>query len=154
MAQSMTPEERRRLGAPSLRTFLAIADLWGLDDFQRRCVLGDAPEVDGWIASALGHRPVDLPLEMLERIGVVLAIHAALGLLHAERQEGVTWLRTPHHAPIFGSRWPLDLIIDGTQIGPIVVLEFLTAAGQSSYMPPGPLDRHWRPLGDDDISIG
>ena len=34
------PANRRRLSAPALRTFLAIADLWGLTEEQRRLVLG------------------------------------------------------------------------------------------------------------------
>ena len=34
------PANRRRLSPPALRTFLAIADLWGLTEEQRRLVLG------------------------------------------------------------------------------------------------------------------
>src|SRR4051812_39972760 len=34
------PANRRRLSPPALRTFLAIADLWGLAEEQRRLVLG------------------------------------------------------------------------------------------------------------------
>ena len=34
------PGNRRRLSAPALRTFAAIADLWGLSEEQRRLVLG------------------------------------------------------------------------------------------------------------------
>src|SRR3546814_12183009 len=34
------PDNRRRLSASGLRTFLAIADLWELTDEQRRLILG------------------------------------------------------------------------------------------------------------------
>ena len=36
----LSPANRRRLSAPGLRTFLAIADLWGLTEEERRLVLG------------------------------------------------------------------------------------------------------------------
>ncbi len=34
------PANRRRLSGPALRTFLAIADLWKLNEGQRRLILG------------------------------------------------------------------------------------------------------------------
>ena len=34
------PANRRRLSAPALRTFVTIADLWGLTEEQRLLVLG------------------------------------------------------------------------------------------------------------------
>jgi hypothetical protein len=38
--QRFTPANRRRLSAPGMRTFLAIADLWKLTEEERRLVLG------------------------------------------------------------------------------------------------------------------
>src|SRR5262249_50050782 len=39
-ASRFAPANRKRLSAPALRTFLAIADLWGLSEEQRLLVLG------------------------------------------------------------------------------------------------------------------
>ena len=39
-AHRFKADNRRRLSAPGLRTFLTIADLWGLDERQRLLVLG------------------------------------------------------------------------------------------------------------------
>ena len=39
-ADRHSPGNRRRLGGPGLRTFVRIADLWHLDEDQRRLVLG------------------------------------------------------------------------------------------------------------------
>ncbi|MDO9708875.1 hypothetical protein [Paracraurococcus lichenis] len=145
-------ERRRRLSGPGLRTLLAITDLWGLDDAERRRVLGGSPEIDTWIQSARAHHPLALPDDVLAQISSILAIHQALGVLHVLEHEGVEWLRTPHAAPVFGGRPPLDIVINGEPSGPLVVLGFLHAAQQGLYMPPGPLDRHFRPYDDDDIS--
>ena len=126
---SLTLEERRRMGGPGLRTLLAIAGLWGLDDVQHRRMLGDAPEVDDWIAAAREHRPVDMPDETLERIGVLLTIHAEV----AGRAEGIAWLTDP----ALDGRTPLDLIASGSRDGQLAVLDLLRdlrlAAARSRY---------------------
>jgi hypothetical protein len=39
-AIGFAPANRKRLSAPALRTFMAIADVWGLNEAQRLLVLG------------------------------------------------------------------------------------------------------------------
>ena len=69
------PANRRRLSAPAFRTFLAIADLWGLGEEERRhqgSCHGEAhhPEVQHHVAKMrMAHDAAD----------ALLALHARLG---------------------------------------------------------------------------
>jgi hypothetical protein len=150
------PENRRRLSAPGLRTFLAIADLWGLDETQRLLVLGYPPRstFHKWAKTVREHGEITLDADVLTRISAVLGIHQALGVLHGSEREGVAWLRTPHEAIVFGGRPPLDLVTSGTQDGLLMVRRFLDAARGGIYMEPiEALDRNARPYTDEDLVI-
>jgi hypothetical protein len=150
------PENRRRLSAPGLRTFLAIADLWGLDESQRLLVLGYPPRstFHKWAKTVREHGEITLDADVLTRISLILGIHQALGVLHGSEREGVAWLQTPHKATIFGGRPPLDLVTSGTQDGLLMVRRFLDAARGGIYMEPvAALDRHARPYRDEDLVI-
>src|ERR1700742_953666 len=91
------PANRRRLSAPALRTFLAIADLWGLSEEQRRLVLGypSRSTYHNWCRQAREHGAFTLDVDVLTRISAVLGIHQPLGILFPTEQLGVEWLRTP-----------------------------------------------------------
>lgn len=146
-------ESRRRLSAPGLRTFSAIADQWGLTEEQRRLVLGVPPRstYQSWTKSAREHRDVTLDVDVLTRISAVLGIHQALGILHATEREGVEWLRGPHAAIVFGGNPPLQLVTSGIQDDLLTVRRFLDAARGGIYMAPNEIDRGFRPYTDADI---
>src|SRR6267154_4659469 len=110
---------RRRLSAPALRTFLAIADLWGLTEEQRLLVLGypSRSTYHNWCKLAREHGAFTLDVDVLARISAVFGIHQGLGILFPTEQLGVDWLRTPHSAVVFGGRPPLDLVTCGSQDG-------------------------------------
>ena len=147
------PANRRRLSGPGLRTFLSIADLWGLSDEERLLVLGlpSRSTYYNWVKAVREHRDITLDVDMLVRISAVLGVHQALGVLHATERDGVAWLRKPHEAPLFGGRPPMALITSGTQDGLMSVRRFLDAARGGLYMPPGELDREFRPYVDEDV---
>ena len=150
------PENRRRLSAPGLRTFLAIADLWRLDESQRLLVLGCPARstFHKWAKTAREHGDLTLDVDTLTRISAVLGIHQALGVLHRSEQDGVAWLKTPHQATVFGGRPPLDLVTSGTQDGLMTVRRFLDAARGGLYMEPvEALDRTFVPYRDEDLVI-
>lgn len=149
------PENRRRLSAPGLRTFLAIADLWGMDETQRRLVLGypSRSTFHSWARTAREHGSLTLDVDVLTRISAVLGIHQALGVLHDDEQEAVAWLRMPHDATVFGGRPPLELLTNGTQDGLMTVRRFLDAARGGLYMPPNAIDRDFQPATDADLVI-
>jgi uncharacterized protein (DUF2384 family) len=152
-ASRFSPVTRRRLSAPGLRTFLAISDLWGLTEDQRRLVLGlpSRSTYYNWLKAVREHREIVLDVDVLTRISAVLGIHQALGVLHGEEREAVAWLRGPHGATIFGGRPPLDLVVCGTQDGLLSVRRFLDAARGGLYMAPNELDRAFAPYTDADV---
>jgi len=147
------PANRRRLSGPGLRSFLAISDLWGLTEEQRRLVLGlpSRSTYHNWIKAVREHREITLDVDVLTRISAVLGIHQALGVLQDGERDAVAWLRGPHSAPVFGGRPPLDLVVSGTQDGLFLVRRFLDGARGGLYMPPNELDRGFRPYTDTDI---
>src|SRR3546814_9190705 len=59
------PANRRRLSAPNFRTFLAIADLWGLSEEQRRLILGypSRSAFHSWAKQAREHGEFTLDVE-------------------------------------------------------------------------------------------
>ncbi|MGE4323525.1 MAG: antitoxin Xre/MbcA/ParS toxin-binding domain-containing protein [Sphingobium sp.] len=150
------PANRRRLSAPALRTFLAIADLWGLNEEQRRLILGypSRSTYHSWCKQAREHGAITFDVDVLTRISALLGIHQALGVLFADEHEGVDWLRHPHGAPLFGGRPPLDLVTSGMQDGLMMVRRFLDAARGGAYMPPNAADADFHPYDDSEIVFG
>lgn len=147
------PENRRRLSAPGLRAFIAIADLWGLNEEQRRLALGfpSRSTYHNWTKAAREHRDITLDADILTRISIVLGVHQALGVLHATEVEAVTWLRSPHGAPVFGGQAPVDLIAGGAQDAMLTVRRFVDAARGGAYMAPNALDQDFKAYEPGDI---
>lgn len=147
------PANRRRLSAPALRTFLAIADLWGLTEAQRLLVLGypSRSTYHNWCKQAREHGTFTLDVDVLTRISAVLGIHQALGVLFRTEQLGVEWLRTPHNAAIFAGRPPIDLVTSGSQDGLLTVRRFLDGARGGIYMQPNAIDEGFAPYDDKEI---
>ncbi|MBY3304705.1 MbcA/ParS/Xre antitoxin family protein [Rhizobium laguerreae] len=151
--ERFAPANRKRLSAPALRTFLAIADLWGLSEEQRLLMLGypSRSTYHNWAKQAREHGAFTLDVDTLTRISAVLGIHQALGVLFSDERAGVAWLRTPHQAPVFGGHPPLDIVTNGTQDGLMTVRRFLDGARGGLYMQPNMLDKAFTPYEDADI---
>ena len=147
------PANRRRLSGASLRSFLVIANIWGLTEKQRRLILGNPARstYQGWVKKAREHRDIMLSVDVLTRISAILGIHMGLRTLFAEEQEGVAWLRRPHGARVFGGAAPIDLITSGTQEMLITVRRFIDAARGGLYMSPSSDERDWPPYDDSEI---
>jgi hypothetical protein len=154
-AARFAPANRRRLSAPALRTFLAIADLWGLTEQQRLLVLGypSRSTYHNWCKQAREHGAFTLDVDVLTRISAVLGIHQALGTLFADERQGVAWLRGPHQATVFGGRPPLELVTSGSQDGLLTVRRFLDGARGGVYMAPNSIDEAFTPYDDAEIVI-
>jgi hypothetical protein len=147
------PANRRRLSPPALRTFLAIADLWGLTEEQRLLVLGypSRSTYHNWCKQAREHGSIALDVDVLTRISVVFGIHQALGILFPTERLGVEWLRTPHNSIVFGGRPPLDLVTSGSQDGLLTVRRFLDGARGGIYMQPNEIDQAFVPYSDSEL---
>ena len=144
---------RRRLSAPALRTFLAVADLWGLTEEQRLLVLGypSRSTYHNWCKQAREHGAFTLDVDVLTRISAVFGIHQALGILFQQERLGVDWLRSPHKAVVFGGHPPLDLITNGSQDGLLTARRFLDGARGGLYMQPNTIDEAFTPYDDAEI---
>lgn len=147
--------ERRRLSAPGLRTFLAVADLWRMTEEERLRVLGSPSRstYHGWAKAAREHRDVTLDLDTLTRISAFLGIYQALLILEGDEASGLRWLRAPHGAPVFAGRPPMALVADGSQDALLTVRRFLDAARGGIYMPPNAVDEGFTPYEDGDIDL-
>src|ERR1700730_13276952 len=147
------PANRRRLSAPALRTFLAIADLWGLTAEQRLLILGypSRSTYHNWCKQAREHGAFTLDVDVLTRISAVLGIHQGLGILFPTEQLGVEWLQTPHNAVVFGGRPPLDLVTSGSQDGGVTVRRVVDGARGGLYMQPNTIDDAFTPYDDTEI---
>src|SRR5882724_6883280 len=82
-------KSRERLGAPALRTFVGIAERWGLTEAQRIKILGfpGRSTYHLWIAKAREKKSVLLPLDTLLRLSAVLGIHKDLNILFGRPEE-------------------------------------------------------------------
>ena len=151
----LAPANRRRLSAPALRTFLAIADLWELTEEQRLLVLGypSRSTYHGWCKQAREHGAFTLDVDVLTRISALFGIHQALGILFSQERDGIAWLRGPHHAIVFGGRPPLDLVTSGSQDGLLTVRRFLDGARGGFYMQPNSIDEAFTPYDDSEIAF-
>lgn len=149
------PANRKRLSAPALRTFLTIADLWGLNEEERRLILGypSRSTFHNWARQAREHGEITLDVDVLTRISAVLGIHQALGILFADERGGLDWLRGPHEALVFGGRPPLALITSGSQDGLLTVRRFLDAARGGLYMAPNAIDAAFEQYRDTDVAF-
>lgn len=147
------PGNRRRLSAPALRTFAAIADLWGLSEEQRRLVLGypSRSTYQNWMKIAREQGEVTLDVDALMRLSAVFGVHQALGVLFADAREQLDWLKTPHDAPLFGGQRPISLVTSGALDGIMHVRRFLDAARGGIYMAPNGLDMDFAPTTAGDI---
>jgi uncharacterized protein (DUF2384 family) len=146
MAPSPTPPPprhdratRRRISGPGLRAFLAIADRWGLDEDDRRQVLGvpSPAAYSRWVQRARAGEALDLPTGVLMRLAAVLTVHRLLRQLFGGRHEALDWLRTPHDAPPFGGQPPLAFLTGGSLEGLDAVCHYLNALAQGQPAAPG-----------------
>lgn len=147
--------ERRRLSGPAMRTFLRIADRWGLGEAERLRVLGlpGRSTYYGWVDKARRERTLALNLDVLLRISAVLGIHKALRIVFVHDREVKAWLLAANRGPSFGGQRPIDLITSGTQDGLLAVRRHLDAWRGGPFAAPNALDEVAEPLTDADIVI-
>jgi uncharacterized protein (DUF2384 family) len=144
---------RRRLSGPALRTFLRIAELWGLSEAEKLRALGlpGRSTYYGWIDKARRERPFALGLDVLLRISAVLGIHKALRIVFPNDRDAEAWLLAANRGPSFGGQRPIDLITSGTQDGLLTVRRHLDAWRGGPFAAPNRADEESMPLSDADI---
>lgn len=125
--QSIDAATRRRVSGPGLRTFLAIADRYGLSTRDRVILLGEPSNstYHEWVRKARAEASLVLPLDTLTRISGMLGIHKALGIIFPVEAEAMTWLKGPHRGEVFGGQAPLQVMIEGGLDGILTVRRYL-----------------------------
>ena len=127
--QAIDPAARRRVSGPGLRSFLAIAERYGLSTQDRIALLGEPSRstYHEWVRKAHANAALSLPLDTLTRISGVLGIHKALSILFVIEAEGMTWLKGPHRGDVFGGQAPIELMVEGGLDGILTVRRYLDA---------------------------
>lgn len=144
---------RRRLSGPGLRTFIAICERWGLNELERRHILG-SPSTSvyrRWTAAACEAHEIALEADTLMRISAVLGVHAALGTLCRDEKEEIAWLRGVNRAAVFDGQAPLQLMLGGSLDGLLIIRRFLDAAVCGGSMEPNQADQDFQSYKDTDI---
>lgn len=151
----MAVDRRRQVSAPVLRTFLAIADLWGLNEDQRRRILGLPARATyhTWARKAREHQEITLDFDVLIRISLVLGIYQGLRILYPTEQAGVEWLKRANKASTFNGRAPIDLVTSGFQDALFETRRYLDGARGGLFLAPNEADENFTPYTDDDIVI-
>lgn len=119
------PAGRRRLSAPGLRAFFAIARAWQLTAAEERALLG-------WPPSSTFHKyksgnPGVLSFDTLTRLSLVLGIYKALQVLYPEPGFADRWMRVPNAHPMFGGATPIAFAADAGLDGLLQVRRLLDA---------------------------
>lgn len=129
VAQSIGAAARRRVSGPGLRTFLAVAERWGIATRDRIALLGEPSNstYHEWVRKARTESALTLPLDTLTRISGILGIHKALGILFPIEAEAMTWLRGPHQGEVFGGQAPIEMAVEGGLDGILTVRRYLDA---------------------------
>ncbi len=107
-------EERARVSAPGMRTFLNIARRWELSERQQAQLLEcKLPQLRKWARIAREHKPLALDTGTLLRISVVIGVFADLRqflLLVSGAREERLWLLRPRQLPPFNGLCPLEVL--------------------------------------------
>lgn len=107
-------EERARVSAPCVRTFLNIARRWDLSESQQSGLLDcNVPQLREWAKIAREHKPLTLETSTLLRISAVLGVFADLRqflLLVSGAREERLWLLRPRQFPPFNGQRPLEVL--------------------------------------------
>lgn len=152
MALPVDAAARRRVSGPGLRTFLAIADRYGIATKDRIALLGEPSNstYHEWVKKARADAALTLPLDTLTRISGVLGIHKALGILFPIEAEAMAWLTGPHQAEVFGGQAPIAVAIDGGLDGILTVRRYLDAWRGGVRGGPG-ADAPFQPVREQDV---
>ena len=106
-----SPQVRKRLSAPAIRTFFNIAHSWGLSVKEQLALLGfPAPSTyHKYKSGQIG----TLSFDTLTRISLVLGAYKALHILYPDETLAAGWVRLPNSHPMFGGRPAIELMMNG-----------------------------------------
>jgi hypothetical protein len=106
-----SPQVRKRLSGPAVRTFFNVARAWELSVKEQLALLGfpAASTYHKYKAGQIG----TLSYDALTRMSLVLGIYKALHILYPSDALADSWIRLPNANELFGGRPAIHLMIDG-----------------------------------------
>lgn len=115
---------RQRHGPGALRTWLRIAESWGLTEREAATLLGaGASTYRRWKRNP----QVTLDIGQMERLSLLLGIYKDLEVLLPRADAAAAWVKRPNHNPLFGGQRPLDRMLAGLTQDIAVVRRHLDA---------------------------
>ena len=101
-----------RLAAAGLRSFVRIAQAWGLSVDEQLCLLGQPPR-STFFAWRKQPDQASLSRDTLERLSNLLGIYKSLQILLPDAAAADAWVRQPNSAPPFGGGTALQRMLGG-----------------------------------------
>lgn len=137
-------EERTRLSAPEIRTFLNIADRWELSRLDQLALLDcDERQFEELSSAARSRGPLALETAVLMRISTILGVFAELRQVFGSVDQERDWLTRSQKGKPFGGRAPI-VLLRGTLDDQFAVRRY--AEGQRlGVVPPNEIDRNATP---------
>ena len=122
------PVEEPREAAVAFRTFLAVAERWGLPVRERLLLLGIAKSTyTVWLKRLEEGELREVDPDKLDRMAYVLAIYELAGRVFPD---GVAWVGRANQAPVFRGLRPLDRMLAGRIEDLLETLGYLKSAAQ------------------------
>jgi hypothetical protein len=103
-------EARKRLTGAGLKAFTKLAAQWDLTNPEAASLLGVSPST--WDRIKRGDWSEVLNQDQLTRVSALIGTFKGLHLLFAD-QMADRWPQLPNKGPLFGSRRPVDAMIEG-----------------------------------------
>ena len=113
------------LGGAGLRSFVNIAEAWGLSIAEQLKLLGIGSR--STFFKWRRERDPRLPGDTLERLSYLLGIYKSLQILLPDPKAADAWIRQPNSAAPFGGRSALERMLSGRVADLYVVREYLDA---------------------------
>jgi hypothetical protein len=102
---------RERLTPSAVDGMVRLAEIWRLTGPEVCALLGDVSERT-WFRMKKGEWSGTLSQDTLTRVSALIGIFKGLRLLFSEPLSD-EWVRLPNKGPLYGSRRPLDTMIEG-----------------------------------------
>lgn len=119
---------RRRLAPAALRAFARLAEIWKLSGAQQARLLGLEPTQLSTLYKWKSHPQRANPShDTLDRISYLVGIYKSLHILLPDDAAADGWIRRANHAPIFGGRSALELMLGGSMHDLFLVHAYLDA---------------------------
>lgn len=144
-------EERARVSAPGVRTFLNIGRRWQLSEEEMsQLLLCSVGQLREWAAIARSYRPLVLKTSTLLRISAILGVYADLRQAVILADDERIWLFRPLEFVPFDGRAPIS-VLSGSFEDQLAVRRYLGGV-IDGHVAPNTIDPAFAPTPPDDLT--